>query len=139
DRAGARGRDHHPRVGRGARAQARDGRGRRRQGDLGDGGTLRRLFFPALVAATALALAFLALPVAAIFLRVSPGHLFAQLGNPVSRDALLVSVKTSAIAHALVLVVGTPAAYLLAMRRFPGRSLVISLLDLPLLLPSAVA
>jgi molybdate transport system permease protein len=100
---------------------------------------VRRLFFPALVAATALALAFLALPVAAIFLRVSPGHLFAQLGNPVSRDALLVSVKTSAIAHALVLVVGTPAAYLLAMRRFPGRSLVVSLIELPLVLPPAVA
>ncbi len=100
---------------------------------------MRRLFFAALVAATALALAFLALPVAAIFLRVSPGHLFAQLGNPVSRDALLVSVKTSAIAHALVLVVGTPAAYLLAMRRFPGRSLVVSLIELPLVLPPAVA
>jgi molybdate transport system permease protein len=100
---------------------------------------MRRLFFAALVAATALALAFLALPVAAIFLRVSPGHLFAQLGNPVSRDALVVSVKTSAIAHALVLVVGTPAAYLLAMRRFPGRSLVVSLIELPLVLPPAVA
>src|SRR5207249_1973577 len=79
------------------------------------------------------------LPVAAIFLRVSPGHLFAQLGNPVARDALLVSIKTSAIAHALVLLLGTPAAYLLAMRRFRGRSLVVSLIELPLVLPPAVA
>src|SRR5205085_5543875 len=44
-----------------------------------------------------------------------------------------------AIAHALVLVVGTPAAYLLAMRRFRGRSLVLSLIELPLVLPPAVA
>src|SRR5881397_1695757 len=65
----------------------------------------------ALVKATALALAFLALPIAAVFLRVSPGHLFAQLGNPVATDALLVSLKTSAIAHVLVLVIGTPTAY----------------------------
>ena len=100
---------------------------------------MRRLFTAGLVAATALALTFLLLPVAAIFLRVSPGRLFAQLGNPVAVDALVVSLETSAIAHTLVLLVGTPAAYLLAMRRFPGRSLVVSLVELPLVLPPAVA
>jgi molybdate transport system permease protein len=100
---------------------------------------VRRAFEAALVAATALALAFLLLPVVALFLRVPPGHLFAQLGNGVAVDALLVSLKTSAVAHALVLAVGTPAAYFLAMRRFPGREIVISLVELPLVLPPAVA
>src|SRR5207237_4508459 len=89
----------------------------------------RLLFGAALVAATALALTFLLLPVAALFLRVSPGRLFGQLGNPVAVDALFVSLKTSAIAHALVLVVGTPAAYLLATRRFRGRGLVVTLVE----------
>ncbi|MDH4346775.1 MAG: molybdate ABC transporter permease subunit, partial [Thermoleophilia bacterium] len=42
-------------------------------------------------------------------------------------------------AQVIVLVVGTPAAYLLATRRFRGRDLVISVLELPLVLPPAVA
>jgi molybdate transport system permease protein len=99
----------------------------------------RRAFTAALVAATTVALAFLLLPLVALFLRVSPGTLFGQLGNPVATDAVLVSLKTSAIAHALVLAFGTPAAYLLATNRFRGRSLVLSLVELPLVLPPAVA
>ena len=89
--------------------------------------------------ALALALAFLVVPVAALFLRVPPGDLVAALGSDVFRDALVVSLKTSAIAHLAVLLVGTPAAYVLARRRFPGRGLVLTLIELPLVLPPAVA
>src|SRR5204863_175117 len=49
---------------------------------------VRRAFPVVLVLATALSVTFLLLPVLAIFLRVSPGHLLAQLGSPVARDAL---------------------------------------------------
>jgi molybdate transport system permease protein len=100
---------------------------------------MRALFAALLAVATAVALAFLALPVVAIFVRVPPGHLLGALGHDVTRDALLVSLKTSAIAHACVLVVGTPAAYVLARRRFPGRALVLAVVELPLVLPPAVA
>jgi molybdate transport system permease protein len=100
---------------------------------------VRRLFTGLLVGATALALAFMLLPIAALFLRVPPGKLFAQLGNPVAVDALLVSLKTSLIAHVFVLAVGTPAAYFLATRRFRGRDVVVTLVELPLVLPPAVA
>jgi len=100
---------------------------------------MRAPFAAALAAATAVALAFLVLPVAAIFFRVPPGDLIGALGHGVTRDALLVSLKTSAIAHACVLLVGTPAAYVLARRRFRGRALVLSLVELPLVLPPAVA
>jgi molybdate transport system permease protein len=89
--------------------------------------------------ATAMALAFLALPMLAIFVHVSPGRLIDQLSNPVVTDALIVSFKTTLIAQALVLLFGTPTAYLLASRRFPGRSLCITLVELPLVLPPAVA
>jgi molybdate transport system permease protein len=89
--------------------------------------------------ATALAAAFLLLPLLALFLRVPPGDLFHAAGSSVFRDALVVSLKTSAIAHACVLVVGTPAAYVLARRRFRGRSAVLTLVELPLVLPPAVA
>jgi molybdate transport system permease protein len=93
----------------------------------------------ALFTAAAIALGFLLLPIVAIFARVSPGRLVAQLSRPVVTDALLVSLKTSAIAQALVLLLGTPAAYLIASRRFRGRSLAVVLVELPLVLPPAVA
>lgn len=85
------------------------------------------------------ALAFLALPIVAIFARTSPGTLVRELGDPVARDALVVSLKTSAIAQALVVGFGTPTAYLLARHRFRGRSLLLTLVELPLVLPPAVA
>ena len=89
--------------------------------------------------ATFVALAFLALPVISIFIRTSPTRLVAQLGNPVVTDALVVSLKTTAIAQALILGLGTPTAYVLASRRFRGRSLLVTLVELPLVLPPAVA
>jgi molybdate transport system permease protein len=88
--------------------------------------------------ASFVALGFLALPVVAIFARVPPGKLVAQLGNPVVTDALLVSLKTTAVAQALVLLFGTPTAYVLS-RRFRGRDLLVTLVELPLVLPPAVA
>ena len=100
---------------------------------------MRSVFAAFLAVTTAVALAFLLLPVVAIFVRVPPGDLLGALGNDVTRDALLVSLKTSAIAHAAVVVVGTPAAYLLARRRFRGRAAVLTLIELPLVLPPAVA
>jgi molybdate transport system permease protein len=99
-----------------------------------------RAAFAALCAvATAIALAFLVLPVAAIFFRVPPGDLLGALGHDVTRDALVVSLKTSAIAHAAVLLVGTPAAYVLGRKRFRGRGVILTLVELPLVLPPAVA
>ena len=97
------------------------------------------LFFVVQVLALALVLAFLVVPVLALFLRIPPGELISQLGNDVVTDALVVTAKTNAIAFGLTLLAGTPAAYLLATRRFPGRDLVITLIELPLVLPPAVA
>jgi molybdate transport system permease protein len=93
----------------------------------------------AVFAAAAVALGFLLFPIVAIFARVTPARLVAQLSRPVVTDALVVSLKTSGIAQALVLLLGTPAAYLLATRRFRGRSIAVVLVELPLVLPPAVA
>ncbi len=101
--------------------------------------TGRRLFTAALVAATVVALLFLALPLVAVFVRVPPRELLAQLGSDVAIDALVVTAKTNAIAQTLILAVGTPAAYFVATRRFRGRALVVTLVELPLVLPPAVA
>jgi molybdate transport system permease protein len=99
----------------------------------------RSLLGLAVFATTFAGLAFLALPVVAVFARVSPARLVAQLGNPVVTDALIVSLKTTFIAQALILLFGTPTAYVLATRRFRGRSVLVTLVELPLVLPPAVA
>jgi molybdate transport system permease protein len=98
------------------------------------------LWFRALLAlALAVAIAFLVLPIVAIFADTGPGRLLDSLGDPVARDALRLSLETTGIALTLILAVGTPAAYLLATRSFRGRSLVVTLVELPLVLPPAVA
>ena len=99
----------------------------------------RRLPGALVGAAAALALAFLLLPIAAIFLRVPPAKLLRELSNPVVTDALIVSAKTTVVAQLLILVFGTPLAYVVASRRFRGRLFVVTLIELPLVLPPAVA
>ena len=90
------------------------------------------------IAAAALLL-FVGLPIVAIFLRVPPSALWAQLHSSVALDALRVSMKTSLVSLAFMVLAGTPVAHLLAVRRFPGRAIVITLVEVPLVLPPAVA
>jgi molybdate transport system permease protein len=97
------------------------------------------LFKALLFGALALALCFLTLPVAAIFVDVGPSELLSRLDDPASVDALRLSLETTAVALAVILVVGTPAAYLLATRAFRGRAVVLTLIELPLILPPAAA
>jgi molybdate transport system permease protein len=99
----------------------------------------RALLGTLVFAATFVTLAFLAVPIIAIFVHVAPARLLDQLSNPVVTDALVVSLKTSAIAAALILLLGTPTAYVLATRDVPGRSFLVTLVELPLVLPPAVA
>jgi len=106
----------------------------------GWGPPLRRLLVAvAFFVASAVALAFLALPLIALLTHRPPSALVDQLSNPVVTDALVVSVEASAVAQALIVVFGTPAAYLLATRRFPGRAALVTLVELPIVLPPAVA
>jgi molybdate transport system permease protein len=89
--------------------------------------------------ATFVALAFLVLPIVALFVHTSPGTLIDQFSSPAVKDAFVVTIKTSLIAQGLIILFGTPTAYLIATRRFPGRSLAITRVELPLVLPPAVA
>jgi len=91
------------------------------------------------IAVSLITFAFLLLPIVAIFVHTSPGRVLDQLSNPVVKDAFVVSIKTSVIAQILIVLFGTPTAYLLASRRFPGRPLAVTLVELPLVLPPAVA
>jgi len=101
--------------------------------------TARPAFTALLVLALAVAIAFLLLPIVAIFSQVGLRGLVDGLRSDVARDAFRVTLKTNVFSMALILGVGTPAAYFLATRRFPGHALVVTILELPLVLPPAVA
>jgi molybdate transport system permease protein len=103
--------------------------------------TVARVAFRALLfACTFATLAFLVLPLVAVFAHVPPGTLIGELSNPVVSDALRLTVETNVVSLCLLLAVGTPCAYQIAgRRRFRGRSVVLTLIELPLVLPPAVA
>jgi molybdate transport system permease protein len=89
---------------------------------------------------SSLLLLFLAIPVGALLVRAFgagdgwDAHAFELL-----RQALRLSLATTALAMVFVIALGTPLAFLLARRRFPGAAVVEALVDLPIVLPPAVA
>lgn len=87
----------------------------------------------------AVVLAFLLLPIVALFTYQPVHDLIHGFGTKVATEAILVSLKTNAIAFALMIGLGTPFAYVLARTRFRGRDLVVTLVEVPLVMPPAVA
>jgi molybdate transport system permease protein len=82
---------------------------------------------------------FLALPLLALILSISPGQLLENLAKPQVRQAILISLKTTLITTGITIFFGTPLAYVLARRRFRFRRALDTLVDLPIVLPPAVA
>jgi molybdate transport system permease protein len=96
-------------------------------------------FTAVLALALGIAIAFFALPVLALFTQVPLRDLPDLLASAPVRQALEVTLRTTAVANAAILLVGTPAAYLLATRSFRGRGALVTVIELPLVLPPAVA
>jgi molybdate transport system permease protein len=87
----------------------------------------------------AVVMAFLLLPIVALFTYQPVHDLIHNFGARVATDAILVSLKTNAIAFAVMIVLGTPFAYVIGRRRFRGRNVVVTLVEVPLVMPPAVA
>jgi molybdate transport system permease protein len=88
----------------------------------------------------ALLLLFLALPVVALIARaLSAEDGWTHETTQTLRQALGLSLGTTAVTMIFVIGLGTPLAFLLARRRFPGATVVEALVDLPIVLPPAVA
>ncbi len=82
----------------------------------------------------------IALPILAIFARVLPaGNFLDTLSRPIVLEALRLSAFTTLCTLGLTLLLGTPIAYLLARHRFPGKTVMDSMIELPMVLPPAVA
>ncbi len=91
------------------------------------------------VAALALLAGFISLPLLSLVIwTVSEGS-WRAMASPVALDALLLSAKTTAVTMAIIFVVGTPAAFVLARAEFPGKRLINALVDIPAVLPPSAA
>jgi len=110
--------------------------------DLAFPGTITRRpgFAAAFLPLALVFVAFVTLPLVALGWRaVESGELAENLTSELVLDAMWLSAVTSTIALVLAVVFGTPLAYLLARRDFPGKTLVDLLIDLPIVLPPTVA
>jgi molybdate transport system permease protein len=93
-----------------------------------------------LLALSALPLFFLVAPLLALVQRtLSSGRPLPSLGDPVVSQALALSLGTTAVSLALTIAFGTPVAYLMARYKFTGWRVLDTLIDLPMVLPPAVA
>ena len=83
---------------------------------------------------------FLVVPLAAVVIRIGPSGTFLdQLSDPLVREALRLSLLTTSLTLLITVTLGGPLAYLLARRAFRGRALIDTLVDVPMVLPPAVA
>ena len=96
---------------------------------------LRSLF----ILPTLLFAVFVALPLLALVVRaLMTGNVLQQLTQPLVVSALRLSALTSVAALLIIVLVGTPTAYLLARSAFPGKRLLDTFIDVPLALPPVV-
>lgn len=84
--------------------------------------------------------AFIGLPLAILVWRAFySGEVQNNITSDFVLDAMRLSAITSTIALVIAMLFGTPLAYLLARKDFPGKMLVDLLIDIPMVLPPTVA
>jgi molybdate transport system permease protein len=84
-------------------------------------------------------LILLVVPLLAIVMKTAPATIWQALGEETTRQAISLSLRTSTTTAVLVLIFGTPLAYLLGRRRLRVAPLLEIVIDLPTVLPPAVA
>jgi len=91
------------------------------------------------IAALALVAGFISLPILSLVVWTLDKGAWRAMTSPVAVDALLLSMRTTAISMFIIVLVGTPAAYVLARTDFRGKRFVEALVDIPAVLPPSAA
>jgi molybdate transport system permease protein len=112
---------------------------RRSEARVGEPGLARKVRHHAWKLSLLPYLFLILVPLAAVFLRVDPGQVWTNLRQQEVIQAIRLSLVTSAVTTLLALLLGTPVAYYLIHSHYRLYRLVDSLVDLPTILPPAVA
>lgn len=107
---------------------------------------LRRIegFLLVFIIVSSLGVLFILSPIIALFISVDP-HVFSRVwlqDNLYSRQAysaLILTIQASMTSTLILLIIGIPLGYLLARHDFKGKQLIEALIDIPLMIPHAVA
>lgn len=86
-----------------------------------------------------LLLALLALPVLALLWRAGTDGMLSLIAEPSAVSALKLSLLTSTLSTLIAILTGAPLAFVLARRKFPGKTFLELVIDLPIVLPPSVA
>jgi molybdate transport system permease protein len=82
--------------------------------------------------------AFVTVPILALLVSTSPDDLMRALRHPMMASSLWLSVRTTLITLALVVITGTPLSWWLARARRPWARTIETLVELPIVIPPAV-
>ncbi|HYA82300.1 MAG TPA: ABC transporter permease [Candidatus Bathyarchaeia archaeon] len=100
---------------------------------------VRRALFFTIYLVFGIFIAFISLAIVSLFFRISLNGFFQSLTTEVVVEAIKLSILTSFFSLIIVIVLGTPIAYINARYRYLGKQLVDTLIDIPVVLPPAVA
>jgi molybdate transport system permease protein len=84
-------------------------------------------------------LGFLFLPLFIVFFDMTPAEILNYLKTPLAVESLKLSIYSTFISLGLILIFGTPLAYFLAKKDFRGKQVIDVLIQLPIVIPPAVA
>jgi molybdate/tungstate transport system permease protein len=90
------------------------------------------------VACSSLIMLFILLPLVQMIVQPSAADMADAVQDGNVTHAIALSMATALCAGVIALVLGTPFAYLLARHNFPGKKLVESAVDLPIMIPHPV-
>ncbi len=98
-----------------------------------------KLLIGILVIVVLLFVLFITIPILAVFLRIDQSQLLLQIQNPQVLNAITLGLLTASAATITSFIFAIPTGYLLATRKFYGKTVVDTLIDIPIVLPPAVA
>lgn len=84
-------------------------------------------------------LLFIIAPVAGLFINTTSSDLIGAVKNPEVTDSIWLTIWTSIAATLLFAVSSIPLAYILARKNFPLKRLVLSIINLPIIIPHSAA
>lgn len=79
------------------------------------------------------------LPVVAVLIGEDPRSIINTLRDPRVVSALKITLMTATASSLILVVILTPFAYAVARLSFPGKNLVLALIDVPIIIPQSVA
>jgi len=82
---------------------------------------------------------FIVIPIASVFLSVPGSNIALQLVNTDTLNAIRLSLITSTISLVVIVCLGIPTARVLTRRKVRGMRLIDTVIDIPIVLPPAVA